>query len=142
MQRHGAVMSDANRKPFLVQQNRQVLCRDTLDGKADDSRTMLGTRPPNRQPFDLFQTLHQRSGKHFFMACYRVQRNGADIVDRRTKTNRLDNWRRARLKFCRKLAGGEPVGGDFVDHAAATKKRRHGFQEHLLAPQDSDARGP
>ena len=63
------------------------------------------------------------------------------VVERRSEPDRLDDRRRAGLEFVRRLAVGDAIDGDLLDHAAAALIGAHGVEMRPLGVQHADAGG-
>src|SRR5579863_5769903 len=71
-----------------------------------------------------------------------VAADPAHIVERRAKTDGLDDRRRPRLETMRRIVVGDEIAGDLLDHLAAAEEGRHSVEPFLLAIERADARRP
>src|SRR6187397_2301157 len=65
-----------------------------------------------------------------------------DVVKRRAEPDRLDDRRRSRLEFVRRLAVSDAILKHLMNHFATTVERRHRHKMLVLAIKRADAGRP
>src|ERR1700722_6946486 len=104
-----------------------------------DHRSFAARGADQAQRIDFAQALLGVGQKAMLVRGNAFLADRIDVIDRSTETYRLDDRRRSRLEFVRRIAIGDPVFRDLADHLAAAIVGPHRREMRVLSIEHADA---
>ena len=138
----GAVMTGANGDAVLIEDGRDVVWVDTVQGEGDKPGPFLRPRAKDAHTFDLRHLFIGVGGQSVLLLPDPIEPHFAEVVHCGAQADAFGDGRGAGLKL---VGDGVPAAAahfDFADHVAAAHEGGHDFKQFALAIEDADTRGP
>ena len=125
-----------------VQDLRDVVGMHAVEREREDAVVLLGRGCPHyMQMRDLRQGVKSQFAQFFFPLLNGVKANFLIVFDSCLQADSSGRVDSSSLKFVGQFRPARAIAGHIFDHLAAGQKRRHFFEQRLLAVQNADAHG-